>query len=656
MAPTSSSCAIQACCLVTKGPSSLLASADEEWGLLSTAVPPVRKPVPVSSILNRLQEGRKGRKPWAQALPPRDFKRVKATLSYPAHAVAQVFAFLAPASGYLINSEHSQPFPSCNIRMVRSCQAEESVSEFFDGLLRQRLPTQDDGQEGLQCSGATSSSSSAKSGTKKSSSASKAGGGGNFNLEEEWLVEHAMQVSRMLPGGVCLLGLYVFCPESSFQSGVSQISSALSSLNTSLSPQEGGSGSKEFLALHVDSTTKKMTMKAIPRTVTMAPSGLKPCELKFGPSISSLVCIRCRYHVQLSVPSLESQSKLQDCLESVVVKECTRIKGGLATVSHSGLDTEGHTLPSDDAPLVDALQLSKSATDTTIPTVSFNLLVPMQAAGEGKAPPSAGAATGFSSISGVVEGLVYAHKREPFSRAVAEVKSAWEDMAMQFSLSQGLADICNTLQHRVDLLVEDALSMEEEQKAEESVDGKALPPAHPLLQTTSSTPSTALAMPSRVQMSWKAGMLLCDYLMPGEEDIEVRDRASSLLAFDVASPKFKVDRLETPAEAPKKLPSWQPNVLQGRATAAAAKSGGGSASSNSCTPVMMGGAAAAVVAAVAVLAPPPPPEEKNIMEPRDMLLASGAGMLSMYMSVSGFFQPVSQLPDPVWRYPMHYVM
>eukprot|EP00798_Chlamydomonas_sp_ICE-L_P028072 gene28072-31176_t len=27
----------------------------------------------------------------------------------------------------------------------------------------------------------------------------------------------------------------------------------------------------------------------------------------------------------------------------------------------------------------------------------------------------------------------------------------------------------------------------------------------------------------------------------------------------------------------------------------------------------------------------------------------------MYMLVSGFFQPVSQLPDPVWRYPMHYI-
>ncbi len=37
------------------------------------------------------------------------------------------------------------------------------------------------------------------------------------------------------------------------------------------------------------------------------------------------------------------------------------------------------------------------------------------------------------------------------------------------------------------------------------------------------------------------------------------------------------------------------------------------------------------------------------------LHAGGAGILGVYMLVCGFFQPVDQLPDPVWRYPMHYI-
>ncbi|KAG2436775.1 hypothetical protein HXX76_006299 [Chlamydomonas incerta] len=33
----------------------------------------------------------------------------------------------------------------------------------------------------------------------------------------------------------------------------------------------------------------------------------------------------------------------------------------------------------------------------------------------------------------------------------------------------------------------------------------------------------------------------------------------------------------------------------------------------------------------------------------------GAGILGMYMLVCGYFQPVGELPAPVWRYPMHYI-
>jgi len=38
-----------------------------------------------------------------------------------------------------------------------------------------------------------------------------------------------------------------------------------------------------------------------------------------------------------------------------------------------------------------------------------------------------------------------------------------------------------------------------------------------------------------------------------------------------------------------------------------------------------------------------------------MGIAGGAGMLGMFMLVCGFFQPVGQLPQPVWRYPLHYM-
>ncbi|GIM01286.1 hypothetical protein Vretimale_6074 [Volvox reticuliferus] len=38
-----------------------------------------------------------------------------------------------------------------------------------------------------------------------------------------------------------------------------------------------------------------------------------------------------------------------------------------------------------------------------------------------------------------------------------------------------------------------------------------------------------------------------------------------------------------------------------------------------------------------------------------MGIAGGAGIMGMFMLVCGFFQPVGELPDPVWRYPLHYI-
>jgi hypothetical protein len=36
-------------------------------------------------------------------------------------------------------------------------------------------------------------------------------------------------------------------------------------------------------------------------------------------------------------------------------------------------------------------------------------------------------------------------------------------------------------------------------------------------------------------------------------------------------------------------------------------------------------------------------------------LAAGAGLLGVFMPVAGYIIPVDSIPDPVWRYPMHYL-
>lgn len=38
-----------------------------------------------------------------------------------------------------------------------------------------------------------------------------------------------------------------------------------------------------------------------------------------------------------------------------------------------------------------------------------------------------------------------------------------------------------------------------------------------------------------------------------------------------------------------------------------------------------------------------------------MGIAGGAGIMGVYMLVCGFFQARDELPEPVWRYPLHYI-
>ena len=70
--------------------------------------------------------------------------------------------------------------------------------------------------------------------------------------------------------------------------------------------------SSELLLLHVDSATSRMALRSCADVEggVASTSGLKPCELKFAPCISNLVCLTCRFEIQ--GVGLELQARLSD--------------------------------------------------------------------------------------------------------------------------------------------------------------------------------------------------------------------------------------------------------------------------------------------------------------------------------------------------------
>ncbi|KAF5841529.1 olfactory receptor 4-like-domain-containing protein [Dunaliella salina] len=166
---------------------------------------------------------------------------------------------------------------------MRQGQAEESIERSFGELIQRRAGPQvglvvgkhnvgsrdlllgliktpaQDGQEALLASSSASSanvtaptnssSSSSKQGKKKGAGGS--GGVGatpqpavNLTLDTDWVVEHAAQVSRMLPGGLAVLGLYVFCTDPSYQSLLAQLCAVLAAIASQCCQPQGGPGRK----------------------------------------------------------------------------------------------------------------------------------------------------------------------------------------------------------------------------------------------------------------------------------------------------------------------------------------------------------------------------------------------------------------------------
>ena len=90
-------------------------------------------------------------------------------------------------------------------------------------------------------------------------------------LEESWMVEHAKEVQRMMPGGLMVMGIYFFCPSEQVSVGGAKSSMAYSILRKIARfqaavqpPEEAGAddGGAERLFLHVCSKSKRNSCKA----------------------------------------------------------------------------------------------------------------------------------------------------------------------------------------------------------------------------------------------------------------------------------------------------------------------------------------------------------------------------------------------------------
>ncbi|KAF6262482.1 ODR-4-like protein [Scenedesmus sp. NREL 46B-D3] len=522
--------------------------------------------------------------------------------------------------------------------MVKAVQAEESISEYFDGLLKNRVQaevglivgkpsvgsrdlalavvptTSQDGEQvlALRQGSAASASKAKKAGAKVKSNEPAV----SIDLESELVAEHALQTFRMLPGGLAVLGLYLFAPESGYSSASSELCSTLAAIAADSSSSAASASDEaiaaaatatvtagvrgisapaavaaaavpqELLLLHVDSSTRKFTMRSCQAgSAATAASTLKPCELKFGPSLPSLVCLRCSHLFDFNLPASSSQEQLQQLLQEAVAVESTRVRTAAAALNGSVPASSSQPLsellpPGAGASIAEATAVQLLC----LPHVSTALRA--RSAGAGKVSSNGSSScSGNFRLRGTVEAVAFVHKRDPVGKALQELKH----------------DVTDSLAARLQLLEDDAAAAADEAKqAAAGAPGNggsrgaaaAGEAAHPLLSAAGAGHCCRVGLARRVLLPWSSlGLQVCDYLAEADGPEIALEQAQQQLQLQGLQAS-QVLELEAPAAKKQKVVA---GAAAGKAAAGAAGRSGAS-----CSGAVLGAAVAGAAAALAV--------------------------------------------------------
>ncbi|GAU14322.1 hypothetical protein TSUD_308820 [Trifolium subterraneum] len=178
-------------------------------------------------------------------------------------------------------------------------------------------------------------------------------------IDKDWVSEHARQVSRMLVGGIKVVGVYVWVNDNAFK-------------NSTIMLCQVNWG--ERLLLQICYGPRRWNCRNCSLSSNITSSSLRPCDFKMGKVLSSFQTFRCMHNFNLRLPILhDGSSKFQT----------------LSDALHYAISVHAKEL-SDAKSLIDAY----SQRDVS----------------------------GILSFSGTICSFAYLNSKEPISQAVTDIK------------------------------------------------------------------------------------------------------------------------------------------------------------------------------------------------------------------------------------------
>ncbi|WVZ19620.1 hypothetical protein V8G54_006942 [Vigna mungo] len=309
-------------------------------------------------------------------------------------------------------------------------------------------------------------------------------------IDKDWVAEHARQVSRMLVGGMKVVGLYVWVSDAAFKNSTIMLCQTVKGVADAAPVLEGDWD--ERLLLHICYSPRRRT------------SALTTSTLGNFPEI-------CEIH-RLSRLNLMT---LSDALRHVISVHAKDLTGAKALIDGKlAIDYPDFQVQATGYGLLNIFHMnSMLLTAQVVDSESYSsdgvheveLLLPFLSNRSIE-----GDVVGLLSFSGLICSFAYLNSKEPISQAVTDIKG----------------DIIKSLQSRLDIICDevdaDSGNNHDEGRNEISVEK----PVPQLVLLTLSLP-----FPRRVFAPWLAGVYVCDYLQPSETVEVFKDHCMELLSM-----------------------------------------------------------------------------------------------------------------------------
>ncbi|XP_004405791.1 PREDICTED: protein odr-4 homolog isoform X1 [Odobenus rosmarus divergens] len=313
------------------------------------------------------------------------------------------------------------------------------------------------------------------------------------NLDEEWATEHANQVSRMLPGGLLVLGVFIITTlemGNDFQNALHRLVFAMEkSMNKRRLWNFTEEEISERVTLHICSSTKKIFCRTY--DIHDPKSSAKPADWKYQNGLStSWLSLECTVHINIHIPlSTTSVSyTLEKNTKNGLARWAKQIENGIYLINGQVKD--------EDCDLLEGQKKSsRGNVQATSHSFDVKVLTQLLLNSDRRSTATVQICSGSVNLKGAVKCRAYIHSNKP------KVKDAVQAMKR---------DILNTVADRCEMLFEDLLLNEIPEKKDSEKEFHILP--HRVF----------VPIPGSTVM-------LCDYKFGDESAEEMRDHFVEML-------------------------------------------------------------------------------------------------------------------------------